>query len=79
MKEMPVLVVEILSPKQGTYDILEKFKVYFALGVQTCWLVEPSLNIITVYSSMTDWETFSSNDVVDEKAGIRLAIDDIFL
>lgn len=43
MKEMPLLAVEILSPKQGTYDILEKFRLYFALGIQSCWLIEPAL------------------------------------
>ena len=38
MSEMPLLAIEVLSPKQGIYDILEKFKLYFSLGVQSCWL-----------------------------------------
>ena len=42
---------EILSPKQDTYDILEKFKAYFALGITSCWLVAPALRTVTVYAS----------------------------
>jgi Uma2 family endonuclease len=78
MKEMPLLAVEILSPKQGTYDILEKFKLYFELGVTSCWLVDPALCTVTVYASASDWETFSSNEVVDEQIGISVPIDAIF-
>ncbi|MBV7330480.1 Uma2 family endonuclease [Chloroflexi bacterium TSY] len=78
MAEMPLLVAEILSPKQGTYDILEKFKVYFALGIQSCWLVEPALNTVTIYSSMDNWRTFSNDEAVDEAIDIRLSIDEIF-
>jgi Uma2 family endonuclease len=78
MTEMPLLAVEILSPKQGTYDILEKFKVYFALGVSSCWLVDPAINTVTVYSSNEAWETFSNNEVIDEPLGIKLPLDEIF-
>jgi Uma2 family endonuclease len=78
MAEMPLLAVEILSPKQGTYDILEKFKVYFALGVKSCWLVEPAISTVTVYSSINQWTTFSSGEILDETLGIRLRILEIF-
>ncbi|MFN8486520.1 MAG: Uma2 family endonuclease [Caldilineaceae bacterium] len=78
MTEMPLLAVEILSPKQGTYDILEKFKVYFELGVKSCWLVDPAINTITVYTSNEQWQTFSGREVVDEQLGIKLKLDEIF-
>lgn len=78
MKEMPLLAVEILSPRQGTYEILEKFKVYFELGIQSCWLVDPALNTIAVYSSIDDWQPFSSGEILDEKLAIHLSIDEIF-
>jgi Uma2 family endonuclease len=39
MSEMPLLAIEILFPTQGMYEIKEKFKVYFALGIKSCWLV----------------------------------------
>jgi Uma2 family endonuclease len=78
MAEMPLLAVEILSPKQGTYDILEKFKVYFALGIPSCWLVEPAINTVTVYASIAEWRTFSNGEVIDDKAGLKLPLDEIF-
>lgn len=78
MSEMPLLTVEILSPKQGSYDILEKFKAYFALGVKSCWLVDPAINTVTVYSSIDRWRTFSSGDVVDDTLGITLSLDELF-
>jgi Uma2 family endonuclease len=78
MREMPLLAIEILSPKHGTYDILEKFKAYFELGVLSCWLVDPALRTVTVYASTTDWATFSGNEVIDEQIGINLPLDAIF-
>jgi len=78
MREMPLLVVEILSPRQGIYDILEKFRLYFELGIRSCWLVEPATRVVTVYGSIYDWQAFITNDVVDEKVGVRLPIAEIF-
>ncbi|HDN26729.1 MAG TPA: Uma2 family endonuclease [Thioploca sp.] len=34
--DMPVLAIEVLSPSQGTDDILAKFKAYFALDIKSC-------------------------------------------
>lgn len=33
----PLLLVEILSPKQAVNEITEKFEVYLLAGVQSCW------------------------------------------
>ena len=78
MTEMPVTAIEILSPLQGTYEILHKFGVYFALGVQTCWLVDPATEIVAVYTAFDQHTSFSSGDVVDEVLGLRLAVKSIF-
>lgn len=79
MQEMPLLAVEILSPKQGLYGIWEKFRLYFELGIHSCWLVEPTTRVVTVYSSSQQWRAFSSDDdVVDEKMGIRIPLNEIF-
>ena len=78
MTEMPLIAIEILSPRQGFDEILEKFKVYFALGIPSCWLVAPAINAISVYSGPTQWITFTQGDVIDETVGIRLALGDIF-
>jgi Uma2 family endonuclease len=78
MSEMPLLAIEILSPKQGSYDILEKFKVYFALGIKSCWLVEPAIETVAVYSSLDKRINFVRDKVVDDILGIQLPIVEIF-
>ena len=78
MTEMPLVVIEILSPRQGFDEILEKFKAHFALGIRSCWLVTPAINAIAVYSSPTEWKTFTEGDVVDELVGLRLSLAAIF-
>ena len=78
MREMPLMAVEILSPKQGLYEIWEKFRLYFELGIQSCWLIEPTTRVVTVYSSSQTWQAFVGDDVSDEKLGIRIPISEIF-
>ena len=78
MTEMPLLVVEILSPRQGTASILAKFDAYFALGIPSCWLVDPLTQTVHVYHSSTDRTTFATGDVVDASLDIRLPSADIF-
>jgi Uma2 family endonuclease len=77
MSEMPLLAIEILSPKQGIYDILEKFKIYFTLGIKSCWLVIPATATVTVYS-LEGFKSFNSGEVVDETLNIHLLIAEIF-
>jgi len=78
--DMPQLVVEILSPKQGIDDILAKFRAYFALSIKSCWLIIPANKSITVYSTPEQFKTFGTNDteVSDETLDIRLSIPKLF-
>ena len=80
MQEMPLLTIEILSPKQAISDILAKFKAYFALGIKSCWLIVPSLKTVAVYSQPSHFKTFGmdSNEVIDNIMDIRLPIQKIF-
>jgi len=80
MTEMPLLVIEILSPKQTLDELLAKFKAYFTLGIKSCWLVTPSIRAIAIYSQSKHWKTFSMNDmeVVDEIGNIHLPMQKIF-
>jgi Uma2 family endonuclease len=78
MAEMPLVAVEILSPKQGAYEILEKFEVYFALGVKSCWLVDPTTEIVAVYSALDQHQSFSEGDIIDATVDIRLPLSEVF-
>lgn len=75
---MPLLIIEILSPRQSIDEILEKFRVYFKLGVKSCWLVLPPLQSVSVFSASNKEQTFSQGDVVDNVLNIRLAVEKIF-
>ena len=78
MTEMPLLAIEILSPTQGTKEIADKFELYFNAGIQSCWLVVPLIASITVYSSITQANTFSNAEVADEVLDIRIPLPGIF-
>ncbi len=78
MTEMPLLAIEILSPTQGTKDILDKFEIFFDAGIKSCWLVEPAIGVVAVYSSLDNSHTFSSGEIIDEVMDIRLPLEDIF-
>lgn len=78
MSEMPLLAVEILSPHQNAYQLLKKFEVYFALGIKTCWLVDPVIEAITVYSSLHKHTVFSEGHIIDDSLNIQLSIQEIF-
>jgi Uma2 family endonuclease len=78
MSEMPLLAIEVLSPKQGLQDIIEKIDAYFALGVRSCWLIDPTTAIVVVYSSLDSHKIFTEGEVIDATIGIRLPFAAIF-
>ena len=79
MTRMPLTVIEIISPSQSNDDILAKFKRYFEAGVNSCWLVMPSFQAISVYSEFGKYRFFSANDtLVDPATAIEVALSDIF-
>ncbi|MEN8218962.1 MAG: Uma2 family endonuclease [Pseudomonadota bacterium] len=80
MTEMPLLVIEILSPSQSLEFLKNKLYAYFSLGVKSCWLAIPSIEAIDVYSQPKQHRTFTMNDseVVDEVIDIRLPIHKMF-
>ncbi|RKZ41280.1 MAG: hypothetical protein DRQ49_05760 [Gammaproteobacteria bacterium] len=80
MQEMPLLVIEVLSPRQGIEEILAKIRAYFALGIKSCWMTIPANESITVYSKPREFISFSMKDteVVDEVLDIRLPFKKIF-
>lgn len=78
MSEMPLMAIEILSTRQIIDDLIDRFEIYFNNGIRSCWLVEPAIEAITVYSSLSEYRTYGSGDAVDEKMNIRLPIQMIF-
>ncbi len=81
VNQIPHLIIEILSPTQSINGLLNKFKAYFSLGVQSCWLIVPTLESISVYSGPKKRKSFNverDNEVIDEVLDIRLPLQKIF-
>ena len=78
MTDPPLLVVEILSPSQSVDDLLPKIERYFVAGVKSCWLVQPPLQQIAVFTPEAEPEVFTHGPVQDPASGFSVTIEDIF-
>ena len=77
--EMPITAIEIVSPTQSTDEILAKFERYFFAGVKSCWLVQPSLKAINVYSHIGKYKYFNDEMILTDPAtNIELSLADVF-
>ena len=77
--EMPLTAIEIVSPTQSNDEILAKFERYFFAGVQSCWLVMPSLKAISVYSQIGQYQFYNAQmTLTDSATDIQLDLADIF-
>jgi Uma2 family endonuclease len=77
--EKPFIAIEIVSPTQSNDEILLKFERYFFAGIQSCWLVMPSLKAISVYSKIGEYVFFNNdNTLIDTATGIQLNLAEIF-
>lgn len=77
--EMPLTAIEIVSPTQSNDEILDKFERYFLAGVQSCWLVQPSLQAINVYSQIGKYQFFNADmTLIDPTTGIKLSLSELF-
>ena len=79
MEEIPITAIEIVSPSQSNDDILAKFERYFLAGVQSCWLVMPSFQAISVYSGIGKYQFFNADmTLIDKATNIELPLSEIF-
>jgi len=79
MTEMPLGLIEILSPQQGLQELMQKRKEYFTAGVSSYWLVIPDLLTIYVYYSADDYDVFTRQETLtDKKLNIELSLAEIF-
>ena len=60
----PDLAVEVTSPSESQYDIIEKALAYLEAGTRLVWVIEPVAQTVTVYRSKTDIKTLTHNDTL---------------
>jgi len=78
MTEPPVLAIEISSPTQGIQDLVDKARFLMEHGVESCWIVQPPLRTITVFTPDMESTTYSSGTVTDPATDVELDVEDIF-
>ncbi len=78
MAEPPLMTVEIMSPTQGIQDLVNKIQHMVDAGVQSCWLVQPTLKTVTVFDAEMQPKTYSEGIVTDTATDIQVTIEDIF-
>lgn len=79
VKEIPLCVVEILSPPQSLTELMTKSAIYFENGVASYWLAIPDLRAIVVFSGVDEYELYAKTDqLIDTKLDIQLDLKDIF-
>ncbi len=77
----PDLAVEVVSPTDVMFDVIEKLHEYFRSGVRQVWLVFSSVGQVYVYTSPTAvqildrTDTLSGGDVV---SGFTTLVADLF-
>ena len=78
MTEPPLLAVEIVSPTQSTQDVVDKITDMLDAGVQSCWLVQPAMETVTIYTPHEKPATVSTGTITDPATDIEAEIDEIF-
>jgi Uma2 family endonuclease len=77
--DLPLLVIEILSPKQAFDDILDKIKnIYFPAGLKSVWVVLPPGQSVMIFKPNEKPKTFDSGIMLDKASGFEVDLDKIF-
>ena len=80
----PDLVVEVLSPATGYYDLTKKRRVYEQAGVREYWLVDPIEHTVIILVAQSghyhehqrlEGEGIATSIVLD---GFQVPLDDLF-
>lgn len=75
----PITAIEILSPTQAFDELTGKIrKVYFPAGVQSAWLVVPTIKAVHLFTPDAPVKIFTQGIIADAATGVELNIADIF-
>lgn len=79
LKEPPITAIEILSPKQAYNDLTDKiYDNYFKSGVQSVWLLLPSVKAIQLFLPEQPVQYFADTIFYDPTTGIELDLKTIY-
>jgi len=75
----PLVCIEIISPPQGTVELLGKAKAYFAHGVKSCWIVDPALQAVTILQPGEPRRMVDSGMATDPATGLTVDLSKVFV
>jgi Uma2 family endonuclease len=78
---VPNLAVEVVSPTNAWYEVLEKIHEYFHVGVERVWVVTASQRQVHVFDAPTSCNILALNDeLTDDRLlpGFRLPLAQLF-
>lgn len=78
VRESPILAIEIATLSQSLGNQIERIEVLLQAGVQSCWLVQPPLRTVTLFSGNMDGTTVSGGSVTDPVLDIEVSLNAIF-
>ena len=78
MTEPPLIAVEILSPTQSQQDVMDRINGMLDAGVESCWLVQPVTETITIFTGNEKPTTVSTGTLHDPATDIEVNLADIF-
>ena len=80
----PDLVIEILSPSTGYYDLIEKKELYAKHGVQEYWIVDPKKEWVELYVNLENKfklnQRLEKTEILESQvvADFQISLDQIF-
>jgi Uma2 family endonuclease len=78
VSEPPLVTAEIFSPTQGYQEVMDKVEYYLSHDVKTCWVVNPPLRTITIYSADGSQKTCVEGQAVDPATGLTADLAAVF-
>lgn len=77
--EAPITAIEILSPTQAFDELTNKIrKVYFPSGVQSAWIVVPSIQAIHLFLPNQPVKIFTQGSIIDPVCQVEIGLSEIF-
>lgn len=78
-EEAPITTIEIQSPSQSIEELQHKaWDLYFPMGVQSAWIVIPSLKAVKILLADDTELFFNSGKLKDPTTNIEIEVKDIF-
>ncbi len=74
----PVMVIEILSPTQGSVSVMERVDSYLSNGVQSAWVIEPVFGDVLICTADGKRQKYTGGVVTDPATGLSVDLAAIF-